>query len=199
MGKSSEVVVRRTDKTVEGQAAHTRASFGLALGDKVNMARLVDTMLAKQIDGYVMEVEEDCRMNGCEAFTDKAELRITFSATTYEALVRGEWRARMTAAHELGHLFLHCGRWWGRVTGWVNPENCPEKQADLFAAAFLMPATEFRKVRSIDDAMHRFGVSRNAAMCRARKLGLAKRLRIYDAPHTVGFKKKGRKLMARTP
>lgn len=199
MAKVYEVVVRRPVKAVEAHAAKTRQMFGLAPGDRVDMARLMDTTLSKHYSRYVMEVEDDCNMNGCEAFTDKVDTRITFSRSTYDALVRGDWRARMTAAHELGHLMLHCGRWWGRVAGWIDPENDPEKQADQFAAAFMMPASEFRKVRSIREAQKKFGVSRDAATCRARKLGLAERLGIYDAPQPSGQKRKGRKLMARTP
>ena len=199
MAKSSEVVVRRPDRAIETQAAKTRDFFGLSPDDKVNMAKLLDNVLTKNFPGYTMEVEEDHRMNGCEAITDKRDARITFSWSTYDALCRGDWRARMTAAHELGHLFLHCGRWWGRVGGWVHPENDPEKQADIFAAAFLMPAAAFRKVRSIEEAQKKFGVSRDAATCRARKLGLAKKLHIYDAPQHQGLKRKGRKPVACTP
>lgn len=199
MSKESQVVVRRRDNVVEAQANATRALFGLRPNDSVNMAKLVDIILTKHFPAYVMEVEEDARMSGCEAFTDKKELRITFSRSTLEALLRGDPRARMTAAHEVGHLFLHCGRWWGTVTGRVNPLNDPEKQADIFAAAFLMPASAFRKMRSINEAMTAFGVSRNAAMCRARKLGLSDALRIYEPIQTRVHKKKGRKLMASTP
>ena len=82
MSKETQVVVRRRDNVVEAQANATRALFGLRPSDSVNMAKLVDTILSKNFPAYVMEVEEDARMNGCEAFTDKKDLRITFSRST---------------------------------------------------------------------------------------------------------------------
>lgn len=199
MSRAYEVVVRRPESAVERQAAAARLLFGLGPHDFVNMAKLMDVVLAKHKPGYIMEVEDDLLMNGCEAVTSKTELRIVFSRSTYDGLARGNWRARMTAAHELGHLFLHCGRWWGRVKGRPSPLNDPERQADTFGAAFLMPEVAFRTVASIEEAMHKFGVTRDAAMCRARKLGLADNLQIYEAPRSTKFKKKGRKPMASTP
>lgn len=58
-----------------------------------------------------------------------------------ETLVKHEARFRFTAAHELGHVLLH-----GRITGefretedGVFLERKLEREADRFAASFLMP------------------------------------------------------------
>ena len=99
----------------------------------------------------------------------------------------------MTAAHELGHLMMHSRQPVGLAfMRKADPQVDPERQADIFAAAFLMPESQFRQVRSIEDAMSRFGVSRDAASCRARSLGLYRTL-------VINHKKRGRKHMARTP
>ena len=55
-----------------------------------------------------------------------------------------EKRERFTIAHELGHLFLHMGYRTNNEL-WEKQEN-KEYQANEFAAAFLMPATEYLAV-----------------------------------------------------
>lgn len=65
-----------------------------------------------------------------------------------------EKRERFTIAHELGHLFLHMGYRTNNEL-WEKQENNiyhrignseKEYQANEFAAAFLMPATEYLTV-----------------------------------------------------
>lgn len=65
-----------------------------------------------------------------------------------------EKRERFTIAHELGHLFLHMGYRTNNEL-WEKQENNiyhrignseKEYQANEFAAAFLMPATEYLSV-----------------------------------------------------
>lgn len=65
-----------------------------------------------------------------------------------------EKRERFTIAHELGHLFLHVGYRTNNEL-WEKQENNiyhrignseKEYQANEFAAAFLMPATEYLSV-----------------------------------------------------
>ena len=64
------------------------------------------------------------------------------------AVVVNEWerisveRRIFTAAHELGHLVLHHGDWHVDVT--EEPEQ-EEKEADAFAAEFLMPQDQFER------------------------------------------------------
>jgi len=92
-------------------------------------------------------------------------------------------RDRFTIAHELGHYILHflfkdiddsnelpfvVNRYGsGRV----------EWEANWFAASFLMPRSEFKKVfahsnRNVFAVAKQFGVSTSAATIRARALGL---------------------------
>lgn len=97
-------------------------------------------------------------------------------------------RDRFTIAHELGHLFLHyplvSARQHGAVmvaTRWVNKDDPDlirtEWEANWFAAAFLMPAAEFKRVYithdcSVDLTARHFAVSPKAAEVRAQSLGL---------------------------
>lgn len=81
-------------------------------------------------------------------------------------------RKNFSLAHELAHLILH-------VNSTTESDESMEKQADLFAACFLMPETEFSKevVRKDADAFialgERWHVSPQAAVERCDRLGLS--------------------------
>jgi hypothetical protein len=71
---------------------------------------------------------------------------------------RPEGRVRFSVGHELGHFYLPehreyvlTGRWHGSHTGFVSEERT-EREADLFAAALLMPRPRF-----IDEVQLRCG------------------------------------------
>lgn len=78
------------------------------------------------------------------AHIDPPEIQIS------EALIDQEPRLRFTCAHELGHLMLHAKLANqfadNEVEAWSNQDRV-ERQADRFAAAFLMPtALLFREL-----------------------------------------------------
>jgi predicted transcriptional regulator len=97
----------------------------------------------------------------------------------------GQLRDRFTIAHELGHFMLHY--MWRRHHGAQiegpmmalrKGSDRIEWEANWFAAAFLMPSSEFseeylRCDRNIAAVAAAFGVSIAAADVRARQLGLA--------------------------
>jgi Zn-dependent peptidase ImmA (M78 family) len=105
-------------------------------------------------------------------------------------------RERFTLAHELGHLFLHMGfllnrELWNsipegqfqdsayyRIDGNYTQE---EHEANEFAAAFLMPRSEFIEISkkylnnnqySINPIADHFKVSKSSAINRGRWLGI---------------------------
>jgi Zn-dependent peptidase ImmA (M78 family) len=106
-------------------------------------------------------------------------------------------RNRFSLAHELGHLFLHMGylindELWNSIPNTDPGESVyyrgagnytiKEKEADEFAAAFLMPKEDFRK--QVFENLHNnkidiekvaayFDVSVQAASVRAKWLGYA--------------------------
>lgn len=94
-------------------------------------------------------------------------------------------RDRFTIAHELGHFILHYlwknknnGDPGGRMMALRKGSDRVEWEANWFAAGFLMPAAEFRKVHascngSISAIASKFGVSQHAAEIRANQLGLS--------------------------
>ena len=95
-------------------------------------------------------------------------------------------RDRFTIAHELGHYLLHYPKLLAadprakmKATRWVDASEealvRAEWEANWFAAAFLMPKTEFR-AKWVNDgkskAAEHFGVSEAAAEIRAKSLEL---------------------------
>lgn len=96
----------------------------------------------------------------------------------------GVLRDNFTIAHELGHKLMH----WPLVrkshpnvgmkaTRSVDASNSDlvrcEWEANWFASAFLMPATEFKKAYGIGVASETFGVTDAAVKIRAKTLGIS--------------------------
>jgi Zn-dependent peptidase ImmA (M78 family) len=135
------------------------------------MLPILEHVLYDVIDGYDFQVEEDAIMGRLEGLTDTQRPIIKLRNSVYLALERGDGRSRFTAAHEFGHLVLHCGLPTYRAfSDEYQPLHDPERQANIFAAAFLMPRQAFLACRSVREAMTKFGVSQDAVSCRARIL-----------------------------
>lgn len=192
------VVRARTREEIEEQAWTTRAQLGLAPRERVPVARILENVLPDLIPDYDFTVAEEGELGAAEAVTDLNRPRITFSPKAYDGIYRDEPRYRMTGMHELGHLLMHTRQHVGlafmrKYDALVDPE----RQADVFAAAILMPEFAFREVTSIEQAMELFGVSRDAACRRARTLQMYRELVVE--PNHRGAKRKGRKQKPRTP
>lgn len=99
------------------------------------------------------------------------------------------YRKRFTIAHELGHHFLHLMEDGEYIDGEANlfrmpheedatmtPERRKEIQANMFAAALLMPEdsvrSEWSRVHTIDEMARLFNVSEAAMGIRIDQLGL---------------------------
>lgn len=156
---------------IEEIAAEVREALGLSADGRVAMLPLLEQVLYEVVEGYDFRVLSDEELRHVEGLTDDQKPIIYLKNSVYLALERSDNRARMTAAHEFGHLLLHCGLPTYRAfSDKYEPLFDPERQANLFAAAFLMPAAAFKRCRTTRDAMKAFGVSRDAATCRARHL-----------------------------
>ncbi|MDF0489226.1 ImmA/IrrE family metallo-endopeptidase [Sphingomonas sp. H39-1-10] len=168
---NGRIVAPRSRREVELTAFSVRSGLGLSPGGRVSMQPLLEETLYEVIDGYDFRVRSDRDMRGLYGLTDERDPIIYLSSSVYSALERGEGHARMTAAHEFGHLMLHCGLPTYRAfSDQYEPLYDPERQANIFAAAFLMPEASFRRCATAREAMRKFGVSLDAATCRARKL-----------------------------
>jgi hypothetical protein len=168
---NNRVVCPRSAREVEIMADRVRADLELSPGDRVSMTPLLEQVLYDLIDDYDFHVEDDHIMGKMEGLTDDVRPVIKLKNSVYHALQRGDARARMTAAHEFGHLLMHCGMPTYRpFSTEYDPLRDPERQANIFAAAFLMPKKAFIECRTAKEVMRKFGVSLDAALCRARRL-----------------------------
>jgi Zn-dependent peptidase ImmA (M78 family) len=61
---------------------------------------------------------------------------------------------RELAAHALGHHLLHAGNQWHQQGQTYSRANYQERQADIFAAFFLVPEPSLAEALSIDPAPH---------------------------------------------
>lgn len=190
-------VQKRSEHQIERLAKMVRQELGVGPGERLAMQPILEFALDDMIDGAYLAVLSDSEMGGAEGRTDWHQPVITLSAGTYAALTKGNPRARMTAAHELGHLLMHTRQpvYYYRERTKDNRLD-PEWQADTFAAALLMPADAFRKMRTVRQAMAAFGVSKGAALRRARML----RVTLVDEMARRGrSKRKGSSSMNPTP
>lgn len=166
-------VCQRSQKQIEALAKAVRHELGVEPGARISMLPTLEFAIGDMIDGAYMHVAPDAEMDGAEGKTDQFRPVITLSASCHGALRRADARARMTAAHELGHLLMHTRQpvfFYRSRT--LDRRRDPEWQADTFAAALLMPSKAFRKMRTVSQAMKSFGVSRAAALRRARDLNI---------------------------
>jgi Zn-dependent peptidase ImmA (M78 family) len=130
-------------------------------------------------EGPIRNMVHLLEQHGCRVFSlaDTAREVDAFSlwrdGTPYVFLntTKSAERARMDAAHELGHLVLHQGR--------TVHEAGEEDEASLFGAAFLIPrarllATVPRapSLASLLPHKHHWGVSLAALVYHARRVGL---------------------------
>jgi Zn-dependent peptidase ImmA (M78 family) len=85
-------------------------------------------------------------------------------------------RDQFTIAHELGHFYLHSDQGDKPIIAFRLGSSRIETEANYFAAAFLMPADEFRTVYKKNKSIYRtsvhFKVSTNAVEVRKNVLGL---------------------------
>jgi Zn-dependent peptidase ImmA (M78 family) len=182
-------VCRRTKKQIEDLAKAVRRELGVEPSSRISMLPILEFAIGDMVEDAYMDVANDSDMPGAEGQTDQHRPVITLSASCHAALRRGNARARMTAAHELGHLLMHTRQpvfFYRSQTR--DRRRDPEWQADIFAATLLMPASGFRKMRTVSQAMRVFGVSRPAALRRARDLNIQM---IDDKVRGSGRVKKG--------
>lgn len=169
----------------------------------------MDSNRRKEIDTFAEKILEVCELS-LPVDVDKAifllggeieedvnaeyEAKITKLDDSFKIFIHKtgfEVRNRFSKAHELGHLFLHMGYLvdpdtWNQIEDgkdiyFRHGHTITEQEADEFAAAFLMPSKDFRKVAqaNLNDGKYdlapiaeHFKVSKPAALNRGRWLKL---------------------------
>jgi IrrE N-terminal-like domain len=112
----------------------------------------IENGLVQHLQGFTLEVRSQKELGKIEAFTEFNPVRIVVREDIYEGAYKDDTRARFTLAHELGHLCLHWGYPRPRLAPEAQKSNDPsakgrvEKEANQFAAAFLMPRSVATKI-----------------------------------------------------
>jgi Zn-dependent peptidase ImmA (M78 family) len=164
--------------SIEELAETWRLALGIAESTLwVPVVQIVENIIPLILDGYAMVVEKPSRLDTVEAYTEFSPPKIVVRENVYLSALARDGRARWTFAHELGHLMMHdtavpVSR---APVEYRKMANLPayastEKQADKFAAAFLMPksvACGFNCPVALSAAC---GVSRQAAAIRLDNL-----------------------------
>lgn len=161
-----------SDEDIEAMAGEARRASGIGDVDPVrNVMRTVERAGIAVAPLSVPEsVDNEALLHGHCGMSrwDDSSSRAT---VTYVAGMSGD-RLRFTIAHELGHILLHTRRA-------LRDEDQREREADLFAGAFLVPGVVARKSISETLTLHgfmrmkaQFGMSIQALIMRGRKAGL---------------------------
>lgn len=118
---------------------------------------------------------------------DGTATRVIITPAVYSAMVDGDGRARFTGGHESYHAIVHAKELQTTLSdgpiqglfrsGTIKTYENPEWQANVFAAALLMPEVTVRMLigqygPDPDILMKTFGVSYQAALIRLERLGL---------------------------
>jgi Zn-dependent peptidase ImmA (M78 family) len=156
------------DDQVERLAATTLSFFATSNRSKVDMIaclRRSEIMTTRGVKRLVYEVCNDADMAADDAkFESRADaIVIKVRASVHALAEAGDGRARFTLAHELGHAVMHVGLPRARQSGASKVQDPFEREANLFAAAFLMNDAVAEALGDVSAVASQFGVSFEAA------------------------------------
>lgn len=170
--KTGFIVPARSRDAIYGIAEAVRGRFApLMRGtDYVPIAEIFE-ILSQVLPGFDFEVCEKDELGDDHGQTFPDERLIKLRRDVYDGMCRGVGRDRFTAAHELGHLFLHGGIGFARRPSTPNNKRYldSEWQADTFASAFLIDQAKLIKYATVMQVSEAFGVSLEAAQVRFKK------------------------------
>ncbi|MGN6279869.1 MAG: ImmA/IrrE family metallo-endopeptidase [Sphingomonas sp.] len=158
---------------IESAATQLRKLLRLEPDARVQMVNLIETVLDEVLPDYLFCVMPDEDMPGMDGITAVGSFTICLSEHTYVDLCQGMPEARLTAAHELGHLILHSQQQPALARRTFNDDRVdPEWQADRFAEFWLMPTFGVGQCQSAQEVADRFSVPLEAAVRRYAQLSL---------------------------
>jgi hypothetical protein len=169
-------VPARSDAELRRIAERTKAESGVSRRRPVNILRCLQSGSVLTLYGrkkLVFLVVEDSELEGADAKTEfsKGIVTITCRRSVCDRAMMGVGRDRMTLAHELAHAVLHHSVPLFRLVGAAGASDLAqegahtsaERQAKVFAAAFLIHDEDAAKMSSAQEISEEFGVSLQAA------------------------------------
>lgn len=164
-----------TDAQIDARALAHRRGLGFRDEHAIDAMTLLVKLKARYPE-FSYERVPDGSLGEAEAQWDSQAKRLLIPESVFQAANRGEGRALMTVAHEVGHALLgHDGNLnrapaGGRAERLSAKLRSMEYQARRYAAAFLIPDTP--AVRQLDATAlsERYRVSMSAAIVRHSEL-----------------------------
>jgi Zn-dependent peptidase ImmA (M78 family) len=166
--RSDTEIMRLAERLLQHCGTHNR--------DRVDVIACVrqDTIwTARGKKRLVYDIRPDSEMGGDDATTAYAKGVITIAVkeSVHRAAMMGEGRARLTLAHELGHAVMHDDAPKARATGvtghtrpgWLKASKSAERQATIFAVAFLINDAVAESLPNAEEISVQFGVSLQCA------------------------------------
>lgn len=156
----------KTRNQIRKEAFQMRKILGYDNVDFLPIMVVLELVMPIIYPGFCIEVVDDSKLKGRCAETNPEEFRIRVRNSVYEGACNGNAWARMIMAHELGHFLFHNSQ--NTTFAYIErgqrlPDDVdPERQADIFAAEFLIPIHRIKGKNEYQVSKH-FGVSRSAA------------------------------------
>ena len=160
-----------TDEEIEQRVKVLRAELGLQNQSRPDLITAIEKLTAR-FRHFSYQQIPDAEMPGAEAQWDARKGVLRIRESVIAAMQRGEPRARMTIANEIGHFAMrHAGVRSRSATqataGRLGLEaKKEESEARRFAAMFLAPSDLLSAIDTVEEIADRFGLSVEAAMIR---------------------------------
>ena len=160
-----------TDEEIEQRVKVLRAELGLQNQSRPDLITAIEKLTAR-FRHFSYQQIPDAEMPGAEAQWDARKGVLRIRESVIAAMQRGEPRARMTIANEIGHFAMrHAGVRRRSATqataGRLGLEaKKEESEARRFAAMFLAPSDLLSTIDTVEEIADRFGLSFEAAMIR---------------------------------
>jgi len=164
-----------TDAQIDARALAHRRGLGFHDDEPIDTLMLLERLAARYPE-FSHERVADGSLGEAEAQWDSQEKRLLIPEGVFQAAKRGEGRALMTLAHEVGHALLgHQGNLnrapaGGRAERVSAKLRSMEYQARRYAAAFLIPDTAAVRLLDATALSERYRVSMSAAIVRHSEL-----------------------------
>jgi hypothetical protein len=104
--RSRNMAMRRSFEEIEAVSRRLRLALGIDGLDSPDLIDVFEKKLSQVFKGFSLKRVLDAELPYAEASADCSTNTVTVRESVYQDALRGDGRARMTLAHELGHIAL---------------------------------------------------------------------------------------------
>lgn len=169
MANDSIYVTACSDTVLENISEDLRKRLGLERDSFLDPFDVIHRVSDAGYPSIELKILPDTELPDEDAYTAFEPTRIFVRASVAAKARQGDARSRFTLFHELGHAVLHPGLPKARKTvvalrpDKIPPQNDSERQANVFAAAIMMPRPFVKQCSNHQELAKRTGASKTAA------------------------------------